>query len=130
VSALPQAGLASTVYGRTGPSDADAAEEFHEASKLYPSFGARQSAGIVRLAARPGLQEVATRAGKRNRHLPALRLPEPEVPDASLAAVLRSRRSARSFGPGAVRSAEVATLLHAAYGVTGRARGRHGGGRP
>jgi SagB-type dehydrogenase family enzyme len=112
-------GFASLVYGREGPSPSDPAEEFHEASKLYPSTIARQSVGVARLAAQPALQAATARAGKRNRHLPARLLPRPVYPGTSLADAIGARRSARSFAPGPVTLEALATLLHASYGVTG-----------
>jgi SagB-type dehydrogenase family enzyme len=115
-----KAGFASAVYGRVGPDPLDPAEEFHEASKLYPSFIARQSIGVLRLAVEPALQAATLRAGKRNRHLPVQSLPEPAYPTMRLADAIRTRRSARSFDPGRpVTLTSLATLLDAAYGVTG-----------
>lgn len=115
-----QAGLVSAIYGRGGPDPADPAEEYHEASKLYPSFLARQSIGVVRLAAQPALQAASCRAGKGNRHLPTSRLPDPDYPSMGLAEALHARHSERSFAGRSVPLTALSTLLHAGYGLIDR----------
>jgi SagB-type dehydrogenase family enzyme len=108
---------AAAVYGDGVPLD-DPAETYHEASKLYPSTVARQVAGSIRLQSSPELQASARRAVKRNLNRRALALPTPASPDLTLAEALRARRTERSFDPGAVELTQLATVLHAAYGVT------------
>jgi SagB-type dehydrogenase family enzyme len=110
---------ASAVYGdRTVPFD-DPAEGYHEASKLYPSMAARQVSGSIRLAASPELQISARRAVKRHVNRGSLDLPTPLEPPRGFTEVLQARRSEREFGAEAITLAELATVLHAAYGVTG-----------
>jgi SagB-type dehydrogenase family enzyme len=109
---------ASCVYGDDGVPLDDPAETYHEASKLYPSTVARQVAGSSRLSVSPELQVSATRAVRRNLHRPALPLPAPLAPEVTLAEVLGARRSERGFASGAVTVVELATVLHAGYGVT------------
>ena len=109
---------ASAVYGEQGVPLDDPAETYHEASKLYPSTVARQVAGSMRLATSPELQASARRAARRNRNRRAVGLPRPSIPDVPLAAALEARRSERTFGPGHVTLLELATVLHAGYGVT------------
>jgi SagB-type dehydrogenase family enzyme len=109
---------ASSVYGEEGVPLDDPAETFHEASKLYPSMVARQVAGSIRLTVSPELQVSARRAVRRNRNRPTVGLPCPRIPDVALGDVLQRRRSERSFGPGDVTLHELATVLHAGYGVT------------
>jgi SagB-type dehydrogenase family enzyme len=109
---------ASSVYGEDGVGLDDPAETYHEASKLYPSTAARQVAGSLALAASPELQVSARRAVKRNLNRRGLALPLPERPEMTLADALLSRRSQRTFGSGGVTQSELATVLHAAYGVT------------
>jgi SagB-type dehydrogenase family enzyme len=113
---------ASSVYGDEGVPLDDPAETYHEASKLYPSTVARQVAGSSRLATSPELQVSATRAVRRNLHRRALPLPPPVALDVTLHEALRARRSERGFGAGKVSIGELATVLHAAYGIT-----RHAG---
>jgi SagB-type dehydrogenase family enzyme len=109
---------ASSVYGDEGVPLDDPAEAYHEASKLYPSTVARQVAGSIRLTMSPELQATATRAVRRNRNCRALGLPRPVLPDVTLADALQARRSERGFAPGDLSKRELATVLHAGYGVT------------
>jgi SagB-type dehydrogenase family enzyme len=113
--------MASLVYGENGVGLDDPAEAYHEASKLYPSFCTRQMFGAVQLAAHHELQRSSQRSVKRNRHLPAVGLPEPAYPDVTLEQAVRARRSGREFGLGSLSLPELATLLHGAYGVSSRA---------
>ena len=106
------------MYGEEGVSLDDAAETYHEASKLYPSTVARQVAGSSRLSVSPELQASATRAVRRNLHRRALPLPLPLASDVSLAEALGSRRSERRFASGEIMFRELATVLRAGYGVT------------
>jgi SagB-type dehydrogenase family enzyme len=115
---IPTVADASSVYGEEGVPLDDPAETYHEASKLYPSTVARQVAGSIRLTTSSELQASARRAVRRNRNCRTLGLPRPRLPDVTLAAALLARRSERSFGPGDVTLAELATVLHAGYGVT------------
>jgi SagB-type dehydrogenase family enzyme len=115
---IPTVSNASSVYGDEGVSLDDPAETFHEASKLYPSMLARQVAGSIRLGTSPDLQASARRAVRRNLNRRALHLPRPSFPQITLAEALLARRSERGFGPGEVTLLELATVLHAGYGVT------------
>jgi SagB-type dehydrogenase family enzyme len=109
---------ASSVYGEDDVALDDPAETYHEASKLYPSTATRQVAGALALAASPELQVSARRAVKRNLNRRALALPPPKRAEVTLAEALLSRRSQRSFGSGGLTLHELATVLHAAYGLT------------
>jgi SagB-type dehydrogenase family enzyme len=112
---------ASAVYGDRGVAFDDPAETYHEASKLYPCMVARQVAGSIRLAASAELQASARRSVKRNVNRATLALPRPLEPKLPLAKALRERRSERTFAADGISAAELATVLHAAYGVTGSA---------
>jgi SagB-type dehydrogenase family enzyme len=114
--------MASRIYGDRGVALDDPAEAYHEASKLYPSFSMRQMFGAVQLAAHRELQMSSQRSVKRNRNLPAVDLPTPAYARVTLEEAIRSRHSGREFAPASVSLVELATLLHAAYGVTRRAR--------
>jgi SagB-type dehydrogenase family enzyme len=107
---------ADAIYGAPVPLD-DAAEAYHEASKVSPSQIGRQIEGARRLEASPDLQLATTRAVKRLGP-PGPSLPEPRFPDVSLGQAIAARRSERAFAEEPVLRAELATLLHAAYGVT------------
>jgi SagB-type dehydrogenase family enzyme len=115
---IPTVSDASSVYGDEGVPLDDPAETYHEASKLYPSTVARQAAGSIRLTMSPELQASARRAVRRNQNCRALGLPRPSVPDVRLADALQARRSERKFASGDVTLLELATVLHAGYGVT------------
>jgi SagB-type dehydrogenase family enzyme len=107
---------APIVYGGD-PGFGDAAENFHEASKLYPSFGVRQSRGYL-LEARSDLRQSTARAVKRHHSLATTPLPPPALPPTPLASVISERTSSRSFGSAPVTTGELSALLHAGYGVT------------
>ena len=109
--------IASLVYGAGTPSLDDPAEAYHEASKLYPSFGLRQTRGHL-LETNEELRASSLRAVKRHPHLPRVDLPTPRLPEAPLCRVVAERRSRREFGPAPLRLTELAALLHAGYGVT------------
>ena len=116
--ALSPRSLASVVYGAGGPVDDDLAELYHEASKAYPSTLARQSPGLPLLEASAELRRVVAHSVKRYAQRARFELPDPEPITESLGAALARRRSARSFSPEPIDVLELATLLHAAYGVT------------
>ena len=108
---------ASLVFGGPEPAQDDPAEAFHEASKLYPSFAARQTRGGL-LDGHLGLRVSSLRSVKRSNHLPAVPLPEPALPATAFASVVEGRRSERTFAEAPLQLAELAALLHTAYGVT------------
>ncbi|MDX6519157.1 MAG: hypothetical protein QOF50_2003 [Gaiellaceae bacterium] len=108
---------ASLVFGGPEPARDDPAEEFHEASKLYPSFAARQTRGGL-LDSHLGLRVSTLRSVKRSSHLPAVPLPQPRLPSTSFADVVEGRRSDRAFTEAPLQLADLTALLHAAYGVT------------
>ena len=114
---VPSVRVAPLIYGDDGGRLDDPAELFHEASKIYPSFGARQTRGYL-LEQSEELRVTSARSVKRRRHLPAVALPEPVFPPASFGHVIAERRSQRTFGARSLSLLETASLLHAAYGTT------------
>jgi SagB-type dehydrogenase family enzyme len=119
MSALPGRQTArwlGLVYGELPPLD-DPAETYHEASKVSPTQIGRQVEGARRLESSVDLQISSTRAVKRLGRT-AVELPRPLRPDSMLWDAVGARRSQRAFGSEAVGADELATLLHAAYGVT------------
>src|SRR4029077_5789014 len=118
----------STVYGADRVDLDDAAEQYHEASKLSPALAALQTAGIARLSHSLALQEATSRPVRRNPQLPAVELPRPAHPDASLWSTLDRRRSARGFDGSNLRLRALATVLDAGYGVRGTRRAVPSGG--
>jgi SagB-type dehydrogenase family enzyme len=105
------------VHGRPPDLD-DAAEAYHEASKISPFQIGRQIEGAARLDSSPELQLSATRAVKRHRGT-AIELPPPRRAEVELWRAVAVRRSARSFAPDELEGAALAALLAAGYGVTG-----------
>jgi SagB-type dehydrogenase family enzyme len=112
----PTVKAAPLVYGGEAPLD-DAAEHYHEASKLYPSFGARQTRGAL-LDARVDLRHSTGRAAKRYRAQRRVFLPPPRLPSLPLGEAIVARRTRRGFAPDPINLAALSALLHAGYGVT------------
>lgn len=110
--------VAGNVYAELPALD-DPAELYHEASKLSPATAARALAGVARLAASPGLRRAVACASARHLELPRVRLPAPAPLPTPLDEAIARRRSARSFSGEPVAAAMLASLLEAAYGVTG-----------
>ena len=122
MTATPAPLLRSTVYGSTEVDLHDPAEDYHEASKLYPALGERVSAGIARLAASPDLQALCARPGRPNRQLPAIPLEPLEPPPVSLWSALAARRSERARAPHILNADVLAALVAAAYGPAAEGR--------
>lgn len=116
----------TAVYGADGPGDDDPAELYHDASKVSEALLPAQLPGVAALHAHAALRASASRSVRRNPELPRIQLPPPRLPTVDLDAVFRRRRSARAFADAPLTSREIATLLHAAYGVT--AQDEHGQG--
>jgi SagB-type dehydrogenase family enzyme len=118
--------LASAVFGTPEPPADDLAELYHEASKVGGLTGASDLAGVGRLLASHELRVSSTRAVRRDPQARLTRLPPPLPLRMPLGRALVRRRSCRRFGPGALALRELATLLHAGYGVTGALRVEEG----
>ncbi len=108
---------ASLIFGGAEPPQDDHAEAYHEASKLYPTFAARQTRGRL-LESHLGLRVSSLRSVKRSSHLPVVPLPEPSLPSTPFGEVVEARRSERAFGDAHLTIAHLASLLHAGYGKT------------
>jgi SagB-type dehydrogenase family enzyme len=109
--------LASRIYGGDEVPLDDPAEHFHEASKLYPAFAARTTRARE-LEHDVQLQASCLRAVRRDPRLDVVPLPEPELAATSFAELVAARRSEREFGADPLSLAELAGILHAAYGRT------------
>ncbi|HEY7345475.1 MAG TPA: SagB/ThcOx family dehydrogenase [Gaiella sp.] len=107
------------VTGIEALEDPDPTEDYHEASRMDPGVVDPLVNGAARLEGSGELRVAVTRAVKRNPHRPFVRLPSPALGAATLSDALAARRSTREYGTAALRLEELATLLHAAYGVTG-----------
>jgi SagB-type dehydrogenase family enzyme len=115
---VPTVRLAA-VTGIDALEDPDPTEDYHEASRMYPGVVDPLVNGAARLERSYELRVAVTRAVKRSPHRPFVPLPPPALGEATLADALASRRSKREYGATALGLDELATLLHAAYGVTG-----------
>jgi SagB-type dehydrogenase family enzyme len=111
-------GLSSLAYEDDAPPLDDPAETYHEASRTYPSFAARQMPGVAALEQDHELQRLAARSVRRHAHRPAIVLPDAAIPDAPLQLTLSSRRSSRWFRRAPIPLPALASLLWAGYGVT------------
>lgn len=109
---------APVVYGEHAPEPDDPAEIFHEASKLSPAVVDHRVRGGRLLERDEQLRASVVRAVKRHPQARRIPLPQPRLGGVSLSAALYRRESERAFGSRPLKTAEVATLLHAAYGVT------------
>jgi SagB-type dehydrogenase family enzyme len=98
----------------------DPTETYHEASRLYPGIVDPSIRGAQLLERMGELRVSVTRSVKRHAPAPAVRLPRPDTRGVPLADAVERRRSARTFGGGALELRELATVLGTAYGVTGR----------
>ena len=97
----------------------DPTEDYHEASRVYPGIVDPAVRGAAQLERSSEMRVSASRSVKRHPGRPFRELPEPRLGRAALAEVLALRRSHRAFDDRAVELDELATILHAAYGVTG-----------
>jgi SagB-type dehydrogenase family enzyme len=106
------------IVGRT-PSWDDATEGYHEASRAYPGIVDPTVHGMQLLERSPEVRTSAARSTKRHRGVQTVELPRPAFGDARLGDAFVQRRSTRTFGNAPVQLDQLASLLGAAYGVTG-----------
>lgn len=111
------------VTGADTLSDADPTEDYHEASRMYRGVTDPDVVGAARLERSLAMRVTATRSVKRHPQRPFLALPPAALGEATLADAVAARRSHRSFGASPLALGNLATLLHAGYGVTGAVRG-------
>jgi SagB-type dehydrogenase family enzyme len=114
---VPTVRLAA-VLGAQDIATADATEDYHEASRMYHEIVDPLVLGAARLERSRTMRVSATRSVKRHAHLPFLELPPADLGQVTLSAAIERRRSIRTFGDRALRLQELATILHAGYGVT------------
>ncbi len=109
--------LTDLVYGRDGPDLDDPAERFHEAAKISPETLGDEPAGFAAVTADPVLAGIVSRGVRRHAHRRAVELPEPIRLRGRFSALLAGRVSSRSFGEETISLVELATILHAGYGI-------------
>ena len=96
----------------------DVAEDFHEASRLYPHVVDPRANGAGRADLGPDLRAATARAVKRYATCPFHPLPDARLGTHTFAHALAQRRS-RSGTGNELDVCDLASLLHAGYGVTG-----------
>jgi SagB-type dehydrogenase family enzyme len=119
---VPTAEFASTVFGARGVEIDDAAEAFHEASRLYPNVAPGRLEASVALARSPELQQTVARSSRLHEHRPGLDLEPGTLPPAPFATLLAERRSEVAAEARALTLTELSAILGASYG---RARATH-----
>jgi SagB-type dehydrogenase family enzyme len=115
---IPTVRLAAVV-GADAVSTPDPTEDFHEASRIYPDVVDPSVVGAARLERSLTMRVTASRSVKRYAHRPSVSLSPGDLGPALLGDVLRTRRSRRRYAKGGIDTRTLATLLDAAYGVTG-----------
>ena len=96
----------------------DPAEDLHEASRLSPYLVDPVVSTAAAVAQSPVVHAATSRAVKRHVGTTCLALPRPALGDITLAAALEKRRSAVGTSPAELALEDLASLLHAGYGVT------------
>ena len=120
---VPTAEFASLVHGTTGVAVDDAAEAFHEASRLYPNVAPGRLSTLHALARSPGLQQTVARASRTHNHRPGIDLARCRLPRTSLQAALARRRSASANERRPLAISDLGRLLEAGYAAERRDTG-------
>jgi len=113
----------TSVTGADTVVEADPTEDYHEASRLYPGVTDPHVVGTARLERSLAMRITASRSVKRLAPNGIVPLPGPALGPGKLAEAIEARRSHREFAPNALALRDLATVLHAAYGVTGAIEG-------
>ncbi len=106
------------VYGEDGVADDDAAETYHEASKLSAAAWGDRGPGARLLEHSTELQMSTVRAVKRHVCAKRAALPPSDSLPMPLGEALARRHSERSFGDEPLRQQELGALVDAAAGIT------------
>jgi SagB-type dehydrogenase family enzyme len=120
---VPTAEFASLVYGSEGVANDDAAEAFHEASRLYPNIAPGRLANLHALARSPDLQQTVARSSRTNDHRPGIDLAHGRLPRTSLRAALARRRSTSASERRPLAVQDLGTILGAGYAAEPRSTG-------
>jgi SagB-type dehydrogenase family enzyme len=109
--------MRSSIYGPSEVPPDDPAENYHEASKLYPETYLA-SGGPASNAFHEGFNP-EERLGQpiRRRARAACPLPAPAYCEESVSRVMARRHSSVNLGGGSIELRDLSTLLHAGYGV-------------
>lgn len=107
------------IFGEEGVPLDDAAETFHEASRISRVALDHRSRGATLLERSPELRQTVARATARRGQASTITLPAATLPQKRLGDVVATRRSERRFAERPLNLEEVSALLQTAYGVTG-----------
>jgi len=118
----PTAEFATLVYGPAGVELDDAAEAFHESSRLYPRVAPRRLGTLLELARRPELQQTVARSSRTHGHRPGIELARGVLPHVGLADALAARRSSAPSERRSLSVRELGAVLEAAYAATAERR--------
>jgi SagB-type dehydrogenase family enzyme len=113
---VPTTEFASIVFGAEGVALDDAAEAFHEASRLYPNVAPSRLSTLVMLSQSPELQQTVARASRTHEHRSGIDLPRRRLPKTRFRDVLDARTSEPPRARRPLPLDELAVLLAAAYG--------------
>jgi SagB-type dehydrogenase family enzyme len=116
---LPTLSVERTIIGGEHVPLDDPTEAYHEAARLYPGISDPSVRGAALLEHSEEARASAARSVKRHRHVPRQPLPSASLGPATLTEALARRRSRRTYAAAPLAVAELASLLHAAYGVNG-----------
>jgi SagB-type dehydrogenase family enzyme len=119
---VPTAQFASIVYGAGGVPLDDAAERFHEASRLYPNVAPPRLEVLDELNRGGELVRCSVRSSRTHDHRPGLELPPPRALRGRLGGLIACRRSASSDDLRPVQLQDLATVLAASYAASPRGR--------
>ncbi|GAB3110581.1 hypothetical protein GCM10027160_10840 [Streptomyces calidiresistens] len=112
--------LVDIVYRGGIPGRDDPAENYFEASKLYPSSVPWDLPGMALLERNEHIRAMTARSTRRHPGRPTVPLPEPAPLGIGLAEALEARRSTTvGFGEGEIGFPVVAGLLVRSYGISG-----------
>jgi len=111
------------VFGEEGIALDDAAENFHEASRISRVALDHRNRGADLLERSPELRQTIARAGARRIQAHTIALPAAALPRLPLGEVVEARRSRRRYSDRPLALEELSAVLRTGYGVTGRGPG-------
>jgi SagB-type dehydrogenase family enzyme len=124
----PTVEFASVIYGPEGVALDDPAENYHEASRLYPDAAPVRLPGLAELSWNAELEQTVTRASRTHDQRPGIDLPETRLGGARLRDVLFARRSRAPRSAAPLPKTALAALLGAVYRSRGGRRPVPSGG--
>jgi len=110
--------VTEAIFGEKGPKINDIAEDYMEASKIYPHNLKRSMIGIYKLRQDKDLQYSATRSVKTYSYKSCITLPKPDLPDVSLKEILLRRRTIRKYSKRKISFGDFSALLQLSAGIS------------